>query len=36
MIKKILIGIGVIFVAFAGLIGYFVYKDLKQEEILVP
>ena len=34
MIKKILIGIGVIFVAFAGLIGYFVYKDLKQEEIL--
>lgn len=34
MIKKILIGIGIIIVAFAGLIGYFVYKDLKQEEIL--
>ena len=34
MLKKILISIGVVFVVFASIIGYFVYKDLKQEEVL--
>ena len=34
MLKKILISIGVVFVVFASVIGYFVYKDLKQEEVL--
>lgn len=33
-IKKVLLVIGIIIVVFAVIIGYFVYKDLKQEEVL--
>ena len=34
MIKKILIVLGIILLGFAGLIGYSLYKDFQQEEIL--